>query len=547
MGKRYRIILFLFFAANMAFAEANLDSLLINLDQTILRHEIYKNRREARIRGLKEKVAKTPPNSIACYQLNDSIYREYKSYMCDSAVLYLTKNIQIAHKLHDQEREYKSKLLLASLHAATGMYQEAVDVLGEVGREDLPVSLIRDYYACKEQVYREISGNSRDPQSISRYKDRSLVYRDSLIMMLPVDADRRIELQELALRADGDVDEALRINDARLAKIPFGTPEYALASYQRAMIYRQKEDREKEKYYLALSSLSDIQSAITDHASLWMLADLLLKDGDIERAYHYIRFSWDETNRFRARSRSWQSADILSLIDKNYQATIEGKNRMLVTYLSLISVLTLLLISAIVYIYRQMKRLAEARNHLQETNEQLKVLNGELHQVNQRLQSANFELSESNQIKEEYIGRFMSLCSSYIDKLDGYRRMVHKKISSGQIEELVKITRSSKGLEVELDALYKNFDTAFLHLFPNFVVQFNSLLQEDEQVVLKRDELLNTELRIFALIRLGINDSSQIAEFLRYSVNTIYNYRAKVKNKACVSRDDFENMIREIH
>ncbi|WP_301705649.1 DUF6377 domain-containing protein [uncultured Parabacteroides sp.] len=547
MEKRYRIILFLFFAANMAFAEANLDSLLINLDQTILRHEIYKNRREARIRGLKEKVAKTPPNSIACYQLNDSIYREYKSYMCDSAVLYLTKNIQIAHKLHDQEREYKSKLLLASLHAATGMYQEAVDVLGEVGREDLPVSLIRDYYACKEQVYREISGNSRDPQSISRYKDRSLVYRDSLIMMLPVDADRRIELQELALRADGDVDEALRINDARLAKIPFGTPEYALASYQRAMIYRQKEDREKEKYYLALSSLSDIQSAITDHASLWMLADLLLKDGDIERAYHYIRFSWDETNRFRARSRSWQSADILSLIDKNYQATIEGKNRMLVTYLSLISVLTLLLISAIVYIYRQMKRLAEARNHLQETNEQLKVLNGELHQVNQRLQSANLELSESNQIKEEYIGRFMNLCSSYIDKLDGYRRMVHKKISSGQIEELVKITRSSKGLEVELDALYKNFDTAFLHLFPNFVVQFNSLLQEDEQVVLKRDELLNTELRIFALIRLGINDSSQIAEFLRYSVNTIYNYRAKVKNKACVSRDDFENMIREIH
>lgn len=547
MGKRYRIILFLFFAANMAFAEANLDSLLINLDQTILRHEIYKNRREARIRGLKEKVAKTTPNSIACYQLNDSIYREYKSYMCDSAVLYLTKNIQIAHKLHDREREYKSKLLLASLHAATGMYQEAIDVLGEVRREDLPVSLIRDYYACKEQVYREISGNSRDPQSISRYKDRSLVYRDSLVMMLPVDADRRIELQELALRADGDVDEALRINDARLAKIPFGTPEYALASYQRAMIYRQKEDREKEKYYLALSSLSDIQSAITDHASLWMLADLLLKDGDIERAYHYIRFSWDETNRFRARSRSWQSADILSLIDKNYQATIEGKNRMLVTYLSLISVLTLLLISAIVYIYRQMKRLAEARNHLQETNEQLKVLNGELHQMNQRLQSANLELSESNQIKEEYIGRFMSLCSSYIDKLDGYRRMVYKKISSGQIEELVKITRSSKGLEVELDALYKNFDTAFLHLFPNFVAQFNSLLQEDEQVVLKRDELLNTELRIFALIRLGINDSSQIAEFLRYSVNTIYNYRAKVKNKACVSRDDFENLIREIH
>lgn len=547
MGKRYRIILFLFFTANMVFAESNLDSLLVNLDQTILQHEIYKDRREARICELKGKATKTAPNSIAAYQLNDSIYREYKSYMCDSAVLYLTKNIRIARNLRDQEREYISKLLLASLHAATGMYQEAIDVLEEVRREDLPASLTRDYYACKEQVYREISGNSRDPQSIRRYEDKSFVYRDSLAMMLPEDAGKRVELQELALRADGRTDEALRINDTRLAKIPFGTPEYALTSYQRAMIYRQKKDREKEKYYLALSSLSDIQSAITDHASLWMLADLLLKDGDIERAYHYIRFSWDETNRFRARSRSWQSADILSLIDKNYQATIEGKNRILVTYLTLISVLTLLLISAIVYIYRQMKRLAEARNHLQETNEQLKVLNGELYQMNDRLQSANLELSESNRIKEEYIGRFMSLCSSYIDKLDGYRRMVYKMVSSGQIGELVKVTRSSKGLEAELNALYKNFDTAFLHLFPNFVTQFNSLLLEDEQVVLKRDELLNTELRIFALIRLGINDSSQIAEFLRYSVNTIYNYRAKVKNKACVSRDDFENLVREIH
>ena len=540
MGKRYRIILFLFFTANMVFAESNLDSLLVNLDQTILQHEIYKDRREARIRELKGKATKTAPNSIAAYQLNDSIYREYKSYMCDSAVLYLTKNIRIARNLRDQEQEYKSKLLLASLHAATGMYQEAIDVLEEVRREDLPASLTRDYYACKEQVYREISGNSRDPQSIRRYEDKSFVYRDSLAMMLPASSGKRVELQELALRADGHTDEALRINDTRLAKIPFGTPEYALTSYQRAMIYRQKKDREKEKYYLALSSLSDIQSAITDHASLWMLADLLLKDGDIERAYHYIRFSWDETNRFRARSRSWQSADILSLIDKNYQATIEGKNRILVTYLTLISVLTLLLISAIVYIYRQMKRLAEARNHLQ-------VLNGELYQMNDRLQSANLELSESNRIKEEYIGRFMSLCSSYIDKLDGYRRMVYKMVSSGQIGELVKVTRSSKGLEAELNALYKNFDTAFLHLFPNFVTQFNSLLLEDEQVVLKRDELLNTELRIFALIRLGINDSSQIAEFLRYSVNTIYNYRAKVKNKACVSRDDFENLVREIH
>ncbi|RHO74916.1 transcriptional regulator [Parabacteroides sp. AF48-14] len=547
MRERWRIILFLLFTANIAFADNNLDSILIRLDQTILRHEIYKNAREARIRVLKEKTVNAAPVSPAAYQLNDSIFREYKSYMCDSAVHYLNKNVEIARKLHDREREYKSIFLLSSLLATAGMYQEAVDMLGDIRREQLPSSLIQDYYVCKEHVYREISGNSREPKSKRRYGDLSLAYRDSLLRILPEGVDKRIELQELVLRADGRMEDACRINDARLARVPFGSPEYALTSYQRAMIYRQEGNREKEKLYLALSSLSDVQSAITDHASLWMLADLLLKDGDIERAYHYIRFSWDETNRFRARSRSWQSADILSLIDKNYQATIEKKNGMLVTYLALISLLTLLLISAVIYIYRQMKRLAEARNHLQETNGQLKVLNGELHQMNARLQLANRQLSESNQIKEEYIGRFIKLCSTYIDKLDGYRRMVNKKVCAGQIEELAKITRSSNALNAELDELYKNFDTAFLHLFPNFVAQFNALLQEDEQIVLKRDELLNTELRIFALIRLGINDSSQIAEFLRYSVNTIYNYRAKVKNKACVSRDDFENLVREIH
>ena len=151
--------------------------------------------------------------------------------------------------------------------------------------------------------------------------------------------------------------------------------------------------------------------------------------------------------------------------------------------------------------------------------------------MNACLTSTNAELSESNQIKEEYIARFIKLCSTYINRLDAYRRMVNKKVSAGQIAELLKITRSQDALDEELEELYANFDTAFLHLFPDFVKKFNALLQDNEQI---------------ALIRLGIEDSSQIAEFLRYSVNTIYNYRAKVKNKARGSREDFEDLVRKI-
>jgi len=252
-----------------------------------------------------------------------------------------------------------------------------------------------------------------------------------------------------------------------------------------------------------------------------------------------MRFSWEQTKFYNARLRSWQSAGILSLIDKTYQAMIEKQNKRLEQYVLVITALLVLLSGALVYIYWQMRKLATARNHLQEANGQLNELNG-------NLKSLNLDLSEANQIKEEYIARFVKLCSTYIDKLDAYRRMVNKKISNGQIAELLKMTRSQEALDRELEELYLNFDSAFLHIFPDFVDQFNALLQDDERIVLKRDELLNTELRIFALIRLGIEDSSQIAEFLRYSVNTIYNYRSKVKNKSSVSRDDFEDLVKAI-
>ena len=248
----------------------------------------------------------------------------------------------------------------------------------------------------------------------------------------------------------------------------------------------------------------------------------------------------------RMASRILGMGDVLSLIDKTYQAMIEKQNGRLEQYALLITILLVLLLVALVYIYRQVKKLSVARNHLQTANEQLNSLNEELSAMNTCLQSTNLELSESNQIKEEYIARFVKLCSTYIDKLDAYRRMVNKKISAGQTADLLKITRSQDALDSELEELYVNFDTTFLHIFPDFVRKFNALLQDDGQVILKRGELLNTELRIFALIRLGIEDSSQIAEFLRYSVNTIYNYRSKVKNKACISRDDFEERVKEI-
>ncbi len=543
-----KIVLLIWLLASFStavWADKALDSLLNVLDQTIQKHETYVVQRESRIRHLNELARGVVFNSVEHYNLNNQLFKEYKSFVCDSAILYLNENIQIAEALKDRERQVESKLLLSLLLSASGMYTESIDVLDMVKRSEVSSQLLPEYYSCFGHVYGELGFYTQDKTLAKKYWNIAETYKDSLYAILPPQSEEFLLMREDRLREQHLYAEALKINDLRLSQVESGTPQYALVTYHRSLIYKYSNDSINEKKNLCLSAISDIRSAIKDHASLWMLAQLLYEDGHIEQAYRYMRFSWNATKFYNARLRSWQSADALSLIDKTYQAMIEKQNARLEQNLLLITALLLLLVVALGYIYRQMKKLRLARNHLQVANGQLKELNEELRQMNDCLTFTNAELSESDQIKEEYIARFIKLCSTYINRLDTYRRMVNKKISAGQIADLLRITRSQDALDEELEELYANFDTAFLHLFPDFVRKFNSLLQDDEHISLKKDELLNTELRIFALIRLGIEDSSQIAEFLRYSVNTIYNYRAKVKNKA-YSRDDFEEKVKKI-
>ena len=190
--------------------------------------------------------------------------------------------------------------------------------------------------------------------------------------------------------------------------------------------------------------------------------------------------------------------------------------------------------------------MAEVRDSLKQSNCQLSELNQQLLHLNEQLVESNAQLTDANRVKEEYVGRFMRMCSVYVDRLDGMRKRVSRLVKTKRYDELNELVKTDSSKEQELDELYVNFDKAFLHLFPNFVDCFNELLRPDEQVQLSIAERLNTTVRIFALIRLGIDDSSKIAEFLHYSVNTIYNYRARVKNGAKVDRDTFEERVKAI-
>ena len=548
MKKNCLLCFLLFFSCYSAFAGESLDSLLNVLDKTIKEADTYVQIKENKLHELKKEARKTPPVSVERYHLNNDIYLEYKAYSSDSALHYLNENMLLARQLNDKERELKIQLELSYLLSSIGMYMEAADILNSIDRQTLPSSLLGYYYTCYEHVYFEAgAAQPRYKMFASRYAKLSHAYRDSMQVTLDPPSATYLWLRETQLREAGKYDEALEFSDRRLAEASFGTPQYALVAYQRFRLFESMGKKDEHLYYLVLSAISDVRSAIKEQSSLMVLAQELNRKGDLKRAYDYINFSWEISQFYKTRLRSWMNITPLSMINGNYQDIIKQQNRELLIYITCVALLALLLVIALIYIYRQMKALSIAKKGLQEVNERLFSLNEELEEVNRHLRSTNLELSESNLIKEAYIARFFKLCSVYVDRLQAYRKLVNKKLQRGQVAELLKMTHLSNDIvTVEVQELYANFDSAFLHLFPNFVESLNALLLPDEQIVLKPDELLNTELRIFALIRLGIKDSSQIAELLHYSVNTIYNYRSRVKTKARVSRDDFEDLVAKI-
>ena len=548
MKKNCLLCFLLFFSCYSAFAGESLDSLLNVLDKTIKEADTYVQIKENKLHELKKEARKTPPVSVERYHLNNDIYLEYKAYSSDSALHYLNENMLLARQLNDKERELKIQLELSYLLSSIGMYMEAADILNSIDRQTLPSSLLGYYYTCYEHVYFEAgAAQPRYKMFASRYAKLSHAYRDSMQVTLDPSSATYLWLRETQLREAGKYDEALEFSDRRLAESSFGTPQYALVAYQRFRLFESMGKKDEHLYYLVLSAISDVRSAIKEQSSLMVLAQELNRKGDLKRAYDYINFSWEISQFYKTRLRSWMNITPLSMINGNYQDIIKQQNRELLIYITCVALLALLLVIVLIYIYRQMKALSIAKKGLQEVNERLFSLNEELEEVNRHLRSTNLELSESNLIKEAYIARFFKLCSVYVDRLQAYRKLVNKKLQRGQVAELLKMTHLSNDIvTVEVQELYANFDSAFLHLFPNFVESLNALLLPDEQIVLKPDELLNTELRIFALIRLGIKDSSQIAELLHYSVNTIYNYRSRVKTKARVSRDDFEDLVAKI-
>ena len=282
-------------------------------------------------------------------------------------------------------------------------------------------------------------------------------------------------------------------------------------------------------YYLAKTALLDMQMAVREYASLQKLARVMYSRGDLERAYRYLNCSMEDAVACNARLRFLEVTEYYPIIDKAYKTKEAEERAVTRKMLIIVSVLAVLLIALTAYLYYWMKKLT--------------VMRRRLYEANRKLVSANQNLAETGKIKEVYIARYLDKCVGYLEKLEQYRRSLEKLAMASKIDELFKTIRSEQFLRDERKLFYNEFDKSFLDLFPNFIEDFNALLQEEGKIYPKSGELLNTELRIFALIRLGVTDANRIAHFLGYSLATVYNYRSKIRNKAAGDKEAFEQAV----
>ena len=551
------------FVPSLAMGQSvNLDSIYKCLDDAIAHSDRYLKKKNATIDSLQQLLADAEDDKEK-YDVANLIFREYRPFVNDSAIVYINKCLQLARKLGRNDLLALNYVRLGHQYALTGYYNEALKYFGKVDKQSLTDRHRSNYYFGMNHLYNEMAFYSKDEAMKADFEQRAAVYQDSLYAYRQSqqggkEAEGTSNLSYYQRRCmqlcnEGKAQEAMVFSDLWRKEVAPNSRGYAIMAYCRSEIYKSLNDTEQQKFWLAESALSDIKSAVMDQASLWNLAQMLSEDGDVGRAYRYMEFSWESISRFCTHMRSWLVTPVLTSINSNYRDKLRTANTRLTAMMGALSVLAVFLLGMFIYVNRKKQQLAVAQGQLsvlngqlKDKNEQLTKTNLLLSDANEKLQGAILHLNDSNRVKDEYIGKFLSICAEYINKLDNNRMKVNRKLRANQYRDLLRMTESGHLRDEEQSELLAHFDTVFLRLFPTFVDEFNGLLRPEERICDVKKGELTTELRIFALIRLGIHESSRIAEFLHYTPNSIYAYRARTKNKAAGSRDDFERQVKEI-
>ncbi|MBM6865743.1 DUF948 domain-containing protein [Bacteroides caecigallinarum] len=561
--KNLLMLILLFFSVNVYSDNEELEQLLIKLDSILSCSDKYVAEKETKIEELRKRQSSVMKPEEKLW-LNKMFYDEFYVYNADSAMIYVNDNIDISRELGRKDWEQEWLLNKVFLLSATGLLGDAEDVIKSIDINNLNKDLMFQYYDSKIYLYSHLG------QYIGSNQELAYAYYKR-------EAELKFEAQKYINSAHpsyhsfyaslykdyprGEEGDSIKEQLKRIVdNSPLNTRYDAINSYVLSVMYNNEGDEYNYMKYLIYSAMADIRICNRDIASLEELSNILYNHSDIDRGYTYIGYCLKSALLYPNRVRVVNISSIMDKLRYAYQKrNIEQENK-LRTSLSTVSIMFVVLLVSIFFIYFQNRKLVKSRRNLDESNrllsqhlhelseaqQMLADVNNELSDVNEKLKISNNQLQESNYVKEEYIGYVFSICSSYISKLDEYRKNIGRKLKAGQIDDIKLLTSSTTMVQNELKEFYHSFDAIFLHVYPDFVEDFNSLLRPEERIVLKEGELLNTELRIYALVRLGISDSVKIAEFLHCSPQTVYNNRLKTRNKAVIPKEKFADTVRSL-
>lgn len=508
---------------------------LKELDDVISRQEEIESAKDSYIELIKGRYseAMSPDEK---YTILDELYNEYYNYNIDSAIFYARTKLDIAFDAAEQDLVDDAILDIADRYVMSGMYLAAHDIISEISADRLDVLLVPRYYHIWHSLYTGLEDGCDDQVQKTEYRKLKQQYREQLFSLLGKDDISRLYVMADIYVDEGRADELLDTLNAKFNEdIPIH--DKAVLSYIYANISDSYGHDDDATLYFAKSAIFDLMTPVHEYKSLYELASKLYDAGDIKRAYRYISRSINDAITANALINIQSINRSLPIISRSYHTQMLHNRRQLSVLSGILGIMAVLLIGAVIVTLKEQRKARRAEKRTSEINEELKA-------INRKMEEYILLLKESNNIKEIYIGRYIDLCSEYIGRMERYRSMLNRTARTEGFEAVRNALKSSEFIDKELNEFYEQFDATFLQLFPDFIKDLNALLQPDKRIELKtRDGIMTTELRIFALIRLGITDSVKIAEFLRRSVSTVYNYRVKMRNAAFNSREDFEKQI----
>ena len=498
-------------------SDSKVSYILEQLDNEVKKREIYINIRQNRIDSIKSKLKKST-NDINTLNLILDIGNEYTAFNNDSAITYYNQGLIKAKNIGNDSIATIFRLKFATYLPLAGFINEAISEFESINKNNIPLNTLELYYESEKQMYSYIASFYLNYPNIHlKWKNKSIITQLELIKLLnPKSHKYKLNMGELYFN-NSELAKAKTFLDEIVTELNDTNNLFARATHTIASIASKQDNNNECIYNLALSAISDIKSATLEVVSLQELGAKLLEREDIERAYRYSSIALENAVKCKATMRIIQSSEAMPVITKAHTAEISSWRKLTTLINMCIILLSIILIIALLYLKSKMKRL----NQLQK------------------------ELQNANTIKDMYLSQFLNLCSIYMDKLTQFRNLANRKISTGKIDDLYKMTQSGKFIEEQSKEFYDVFDDAFLNLYPRFKDNVNSLLKPECQIILNENEKLNTDLRILAFMRLGIEGNSRIAQMLNYSVNTIYAYRNKLKNRA-KNRDSFEDDIMKL-